>query len=182
MMKTVKHSRNTANRGFTLLELLITLAVMAILVSWGFPSLQESIRSNRMIAQNNEMMAMLQYARSEAIRRNDDIEVHFVEADDGWEAYITNPGFTVDDSPSCPAGQLRCTENDSVLLDVEDDELLITFNNRGYIRDFGDTWASATLYLEHENCSGQSERRRIDVMPTGQINSCRLPCGSVDEC
>lgn len=179
MMKTFKHSRKTANGGFTLLELMITLAVMAILVSWGFPSLQESIRSNRMIAQNNEMLAMLQYARSEAIRRNTSVEIHFEGTGNEWNVHIEDPDNTAD-VEGCATGLLRCASNSNVALAA--DATVITFNNRGYIRDFGDTWTTETVFLQHENCSGPNERRRIDVMPTGQISSCRLPCGSLDAC
>jgi type IV fimbrial biogenesis protein FimT len=171
--------QNHVNRGFTLLELLITLAVLAVLVSWGFPSLQESIRSNRMIAQNNEMLAILHYARSEAIRRNDSVEVHLGADGSAWNAYIDDPDNAAD-VEGCLPGQLRCADNDKVSLATS--SAIITFNNRGYIVESDEPWTSETVYLEHENCSGQNLRRRIDIMPTGQINSCRLPCGSLDSC
>ena len=54
-MRIVNPITKKTSQGFTLLELMITLAVMAILVSWGFPSLTESIKNNRTTAQNNEM-------------------------------------------------------------------------------------------------------------------------------
>ncbi|MEE4218655.1 MAG: GspH/FimT family pseudopilin [Xanthomonadales bacterium] len=164
--------------GFTLLELLIVLAVMAVLVSWGLPSLQESIRGNRIISQNNEMLAILRYARSEAIRRNQDVEVHLSADGTEWQAYIEDPDHDAD-VEGCQLGQLRCADNDNVTMATSNTTII--FNNRGYIRDADDAWTSETLYLQHENCSGNL-RRRIDIMPTGQINSCRLPCGSVDSC
>jgi prepilin-type N-terminal cleavage/methylation domain-containing protein len=177
-------NRNSKN-GFTLIELVIVLAVMAILVTWGFPSLTESIKNNRMVAQNNEMVAMLQYARSEAIRRNTDVQVHLGDDGSDWEAFIKDPDFTAD-VEGCVLGQLRCAENENVTmnygLDVVDEGInVITFNNRGYIRDLGEPWTAEALFLEHDNCNGNNQRRRIDIMPTGQISSCSLACGS-DEC
>jgi type IV fimbrial biogenesis protein FimT len=175
-----KHMTNARNaRGFTLLELIIVLAVMAILVAWGFPSLEESMKNNRMVAQNNEMVAMLQYARSEAIRRNTSVEVHLSADGNEWEAYIDDPD-NMADVEGCVLGQLRCSENERVAMDA--DTGLITFNNRGYIRDFGEGWTPETLFLQHENCNGNSQRRRIDIMPTGQISSCSLACGSEANC
>lgn len=178
-MKT-KHINNArSNRGFTLLELIIVMAVMAILVAWGFPSLEESMKNNRMVAQNNEMIAMLQYARSEAIRRNTDVEVHIDSAGNTWEAFIDDPDNAAD-VEGCALGQLRCSENERVAMTAGVN--IITFNNRGYIRDFGEAWTPETVYLQHESCVGNNQRRRIDIMPTGQISSCNMACGSTAGC
>ena len=55
--------------GFTLLELIITLAVAAILVTIGIPSFVETLRNNRLVTQTNELVATLNLARTEAIKR-----------------------------------------------------------------------------------------------------------------
>jgi type IV fimbrial biogenesis protein FimT len=55
-------------RGVTLVELLVTVAILAILVTIGFPSFQSSLRSNRIATANNELIAGLSLARSEAVR------------------------------------------------------------------------------------------------------------------
>ena len=54
--------------GFTLLELMVTLAIAAILLTIALPSFQESLRSNRVATTANEALASLALARSEAIR------------------------------------------------------------------------------------------------------------------
>ncbi|MFT3756866.1 MAG: GspH/FimT family pseudopilin [Pseudoxanthomonas sp.] len=54
--------------GFTLLELMITLAVLAILVALAAPSFQNTLRSNRVATATNELLASLNLARTEAIR------------------------------------------------------------------------------------------------------------------
>jgi hypothetical protein len=58
----------------------------------------------------------------------------------------------------------------------------LSFNNRGYIRGIDDAWVPETLFLQHENCSGSNQRRRIDITPTGQVSSCSLPCDSTAVC
>ena len=54
--------------GFTLLELMVTIAIMAILLAIGVPSFQSSLRSNRVATTSNELLASLSLARSEGIK------------------------------------------------------------------------------------------------------------------
>jgi len=54
--------------GFTLVELMITVAVLAILLALALPSFQASIRSNRVATTSNELLGSLSLARTEAIR------------------------------------------------------------------------------------------------------------------
>lgn len=56
-------------KGFTLIELMITLALSAIILAFAVPSFQDIIRNNRLTAHTNEFVAALQLARSEAIKR-----------------------------------------------------------------------------------------------------------------
>ncbi len=56
--------------GFTLVELVVTVAVLAIMMAMAVPSFTSLINSNRLTSQANELVASLQLARSEAVRRN----------------------------------------------------------------------------------------------------------------
>lgn len=60
-------------KGFTLVELLVTLAVAVILVTLAAPSFQTMIDNNRRSAQVNEFVADLSYARSEALKRGNNV-------------------------------------------------------------------------------------------------------------
>lgn len=62
-------------RGFTLVELMITLAVMAILLTVGIPSFQSIFQSNRLATQANEMIGSINLARSEAIKRGANVTI-----------------------------------------------------------------------------------------------------------
>ena len=57
------------SRGFTLVELVITLAVAGVLVSLAVPSFTQFVKNNRLITQANDLVTALNVARSEAIRR-----------------------------------------------------------------------------------------------------------------
>lgn len=62
-------------RGFTLVELAVTLAVAAILLAIATPSFAELLRRNRLAAANNELVTALQVARAEALRRGRPVAV-----------------------------------------------------------------------------------------------------------
>jgi type IV fimbrial biogenesis protein FimT len=91
-------------RGFTLVELMITIAVAAILLGLGVPSFIEMTVRNRLVTYNNDFIASVNYARSEAIRRGTPVSVCKSSNgtgcggtwSDGWIVFVN----TDDDSPA----------------------------------------------------------------------------------
>lgn len=63
------------NRGFTLIELMITIAVLAVVIAIAAPSFTSVIQSNRTTALHHEILGALQLARSEAVKRRTDVIV-----------------------------------------------------------------------------------------------------------
>lgn len=61
--------------GFTLLELMVTIAVLAIIAALAAPSFSNLINSNRLTAAANDLVGALQVARMEAIRRGTSVQV-----------------------------------------------------------------------------------------------------------
>ena len=55
--------------GFTLVEAMIALTVAAILLTWAAPALNDFITRNRMSTEVNYFTASLHFARSEAVKR-----------------------------------------------------------------------------------------------------------------
>jgi type IV fimbrial biogenesis protein FimT len=62
-------------RGFTIIELMIVVALIGIVGSMALPAFQDMIRNNRQVAATNELVAAIHYARSEAITRNQVITI-----------------------------------------------------------------------------------------------------------
>lgn len=60
---------NEMEHGFTLIELVVTVALAAIILAMGVPSFQETIRNNQLTSNANSFVAALNLTRSEAVKR-----------------------------------------------------------------------------------------------------------------
>lgn len=57
------------NNGFTLIELMVTLAIVAIVATLAVPDFRIFVQNNRLTAQNNALITAINTARSEAVKR-----------------------------------------------------------------------------------------------------------------
>lgn len=73
----------TLQSGFTLIELMLVLAIAGILLAVGIPSFRETIRNNQMTSSANETVGAFQYARTQAITRGGDV---FIESRSGTDS------------------------------------------------------------------------------------------------
>jgi type IV fimbrial biogenesis protein FimT len=79
-------------RGFTLIEMMTAIFILAILVSLTIPSFREATLSGRLTGFANDIVASSQLARSEAIKRNVTVTLcassdgETCDDPDGWEA------------------------------------------------------------------------------------------------
>ncbi|MEO0364424.1 MAG: GspH/FimT family pseudopilin [Pseudomonadota bacterium] len=67
--------RDKQTSGFTLLELMLTIAVLGVMASFAVPSFLETIRVNQIVTNNNELVTAMTLARSEAIKRGTRVTV-----------------------------------------------------------------------------------------------------------
>lgn len=80
-------------RGFTLIELMITLVILAVLVLIAAPSFTEMMNRNNVVSGTNEVVSLLQAARLESVRRNARVEV--CPSTDGTTCGGSNWGRTI---------------------------------------------------------------------------------------
>ncbi|HEV7986011.1 MAG TPA: GspH/FimT family pseudopilin [Steroidobacteraceae bacterium] len=68
-------SLRQAERGFTLFEAVITMAIVAILMALAIPSYRYVTNANRIAAEINGLLGDMQYARAEAIKEGQTVTV-----------------------------------------------------------------------------------------------------------
>ncbi len=143
--------------GVTLVELLVTLAVIAILVGVVFPGFRGLMDRNSMTTTANALVLAASFARSEALRGAGVVRVRARGGDwaDGWEV-IAPDGTTV----------LRVFEPIPNALTLTSGVTELAFNNQGLLQD--GTARELTLCLPGD--SGV----RISVAATGRTNTSGL--------
>ncbi len=171
------------SRGFSLIELMVTIAVLAVLVTIGLPSFQSSMRTNRVATGTNELLASLALARSEAIRNpggagicaSEDGESCGGEWNDGWLVWLDSDA---DGEPGDDERILRHvegTEHISVVeqaLGVGAEAHKVMFDTRGL-----STTDARQFVLQATDCrAGQSLVRTLSLSMVGQVNVTRGTC------
>lgn len=73
--------------GFTLIELMVTLTVLAILLALAIPSFAQLLAANRVSTETSELIASLNLARSEAVRRGQAVTLRAVDASNYSKAW-----------------------------------------------------------------------------------------------
>ena len=68
-------STSRARRGFSLIELMVTVAVAAVLLALAIPSFRGTLISNQLTTAANDWVAAVNMARAEAIKRNTNVMV-----------------------------------------------------------------------------------------------------------
>ncbi len=98
--------------GFTLMELMITLAVLAILVAIAAPSMSGILERRKVHGAGEKLFADLMYAKTEAIKRNQTITVSFTGNGDTWCYGIATSACDCTASNCTIDGVLNVTDQD----------------------------------------------------------------------
>lgn len=167
--------------GFTLLELLITIAVLSLLVTVAAPSLQATLRNNRLMTQTNLFIGALNLARSEAIKRGR--RVTLCKTSDqqrctsaggyqqGWLVFADTHNFAVFDADETiiqvfapVTGGLTITGNTNV-------RDYVSYDATGGSRLINGGFQAGTITLCQDAAA-----RKIIINATGRIRSARDTC------
>lgn len=166
-----------SQNGFTLVELLMTIALVSILVSIAVPNLQRFVQNSRMTSQANEINAFLSLARTEALQAYAPAFVSPTTAGDwtsDWIVWVdTNGNGSYDGGEEraqmegVEAGNFSMVDDSAAAVDE------LSFDPRGWPA------RGATMSFEPPNCSSSDEfGRQITLRPTGSIRVAKCYCGA----
>ena len=175
---TARGSRTRRAAGFTLVELVIALAVLLILLAVGIPQSMSLMANNRLTSQANELVQAFSIARSEAIKRTAVVRVVPADATDwtkGWslvadanrDGDFTDSGDLVRIGNAVP-GTITMTADATNNMSNG----YVAFNTRGALMPLGDTFA---YQLSVSDCEGY-QVRVVRVAASGQVGVSTMSC------
>ena len=117
-----KHGMTRVQSGFNVIELLVIVAIIGIIAAIANPSYQAFIRNQSITAVSTEIVATLQAARSEAIKRSQPIKVCFKKEEADTDCLdpslpsleINYIYMFVDDKDAIPNNQLDLPEEEVI--------------------------------------------------------------------
>lgn len=136
-------------RGFTIIELMVVVAVLAIIATVAVPSFQQIIENNRLATEANRIFSAMSYARSEAVRVGDDASMTAATGgfSNGWCVHLGANCTGADILRQFEAGDLAYSSSGNQ----------VTFNARGEMKN-----ANFQIAVEPLNCdSGEVDKRRV---------------------
>jgi len=137
--------------GFTLIELLVTLAVMVILATVAVPGFQSMMASNRLASDFNEIFTGLNFARSEAIKRRENVTFK-IESGKPWSYEVT------------ASNTIRTRAGSSGSVEASGD-LEITFNSRGLVESPDCSDDGCSIIVNHLSVGS----RTISISSFGRV-------------
>jgi len=160
------------SRGFTIVEIMVTLAVAAVLIGLALPAYNGFIAQRRLTSQVNDFMVAVQYARSEATKQGATVSVQSLDDTDGGNEWGKGYCVVVGTPGNCD-NALRtfdATGNNTLNADGALDGLgTLSFNSRGLLVGAG----AGTLDL----CDPNEQRgRRITMTLIGRVSSQEVNC------
>lgn len=156
--------------GFTLVEMMITLVVAAIVLGLAVPSFQTLIENNRVVTQVNEMVGAVNLARGEAIKRG--INISLTSAG-GFQN-----GWCVHDGTGCgTAGELRVFDAMNAVT-VTGGVAALVFDSKGMRLTPGAGVVEVAITLAPQGCAaGEVGRARlIQIGTSGRPNVSTVNC------
>jgi len=150
--------RRAAQRGLTMIELMVTIAVLAILASQAAPYLGDMMTNSRLRESGNLLLAETLIAQSEAIKRNNTVRLA-VTATTVQVLDMANPGVPV---------VLRTS---TVPLGVTAPVVNVDFSPEGRPDPFG-TAAAIDLSLSSGTCSADLRCPGLRVDAGGAVRLC----------
>jgi type IV fimbrial biogenesis protein FimT len=174
-------------KGYTIVELMAVVAIIAITLTLGLPSFLDVIRTSQMSTRTNDFIAAVALTRSEATRRNRVAEICARASDtacatsgggaawaQGWIVWADADDDATLDAP----GEIVRIAGPSPNITVTGTLLAVRFDRRGLSTNLRDAaLADRQLALSHTACApGKPLRRAIEFSTLGRLTAAKENC------
>jgi prepilin-type N-terminal cleavage/methylation domain-containing protein len=175
-------------RGFSLVELVVVVALIMILSAFAVPQVMNNIRSYQLTSAASQVADAIKFTRSEAIRRNVNVACLASASGSTWmvgtdsngdgtletsERHFQMTGMTqfLPSSDVATAGSLPTALNVPAVtvLSASSSTQKISFDPRGAVNFAGSAGGATTVYVLYVGPTGTTQDyRAVVVMPSGQ--------------
>src|SRR6266446_2553969 len=191
---TYSGTRRSRNRGFSMVELAVSLTVVLILTAIAVPTLMHSIRTYQLNSAAARVSDMLKFTRFEAVRRNKQINFLMQASVDGWIVGTdSDNNGTVDATEKqqliagfaalLPSGvapsptAISAALGGASLTPKSGSNGSVTFDARGAIRVGGTVSSSVFVFYLGSAADPQFGYRAVVLLPAGSTQVWTAPAG-----
>ncbi len=160
--------------GFTLIEMLVTVAVAAVLLGVAVPNFADFIANNRARTELQSLVMSLQFARSEAVKRGQLVQVSSLDGSNwhaGWRVWLdANGDGSFDAGEELRDGQAF---NSAATLVAGNSVGALAFNSQGAVELAAGESISFAYRSNPSKCSRDRNARLTQV---GHVSVSALSC------
>jgi type IV fimbrial biogenesis protein FimT len=147
-------------RGLTLVELMITVAILSVALSLAAPSVSQQVANHRLQRASDGIVSGLSYARAEAARRNTNVAFTLNADGAGWTVAQLSPQSTLQQRANGEAAGISAVPGST--------SRVVVFTPTGFVDTSG-------AYLSQVNLSSsvaRTDARQVDIFGSGLIRVC----------
>ncbi|KAF1019681.1 MAG: hypothetical protein GAK30_02999 [Paracidovorax wautersii] len=176
-MKTAAARR----RGLTLVELLVVLAVLALLAAFTAPAARDYQRDLALASATTRITGLLAAARSEALRRQADVIVAPIAGQDwnsGWRLFVDHKGNgRYDDAAQLLSTSPALTQpylSTAMVANRTVTQGYVRYTGAGFAINVDGSFGARTFEIRRNDVATNSHRatRRIKIGATGRLRLC----------